>query len=168
MFIDKEGKIFGKISLIDILAIFISIIIYFGICARLNFKLGKPISKEVNIEFKIKLNEIKKCKLEALKNSKIIYDYETNEKIGEILNIKENLSLLNEKFDDGTIVQLENPKLYDAILTIKSNCKADENCYKIKGNKKIGIGRDLYFRTKYCVVNCKIIDIKETNLKKND
>ncbi len=160
---DKNGKMGGKISIIDIFVLLIVIVAAFGISMRFLSAPAKNAKETVRVSFVVEVEGIRKYSVDALGKKGNVIDIKQKYLVGEITDFKSEPQK-RESFDaNGEIVYAEVPERYTARVTIESDCKQTENGYYVGDNTELAVGSDIQIATKYANSSGKIISITELN-----
>lgn len=162
--IDKKGKIFEKISIIDL--IIVGIIAAIGMFMYSYFSSGN-MDVEINnnltlIEYTVEFKEVKKPFTEIIKIGENVYNSSKNYYIGETYDFEvKPYTEITENYEDGTFELVEVDGLYYVYLTIKGyGTVTDEyikiNQQKIRVGEKIPVKGKGYAGYSY-VVNVNIV-----------
>lgn len=160
MFINDKGKIFGKISIIDLIVILGILVAAFGIYTKFSAPATEKIATETKaIEYKVLVRGVRQGTVDALKNSKRVTNTSTKEHCGDIINVSAAPAIHPAELTDGTVQNVEFPEQFDVTLTIALNGKVSESGYYTESNQSVNIGSTLYMNTKYANTSGTIIDI---------
>ena len=161
MFINKEGKLFGKVSIIDILAVILIVVAAFGVYTRFIAGNEKVEVKYSTIEYGMKVEKVREGSAKALENGGPLYDAKTKEYMGEIVFAEAKPCFEEQEKTDGTMVLSEVPERYDVYLTVKVDGSSNEAGYYTKENKAICVGSNFVVASKYAETTGEIISVKE-------
>ncbi len=161
MFINKEGKMFGKISIIDLVIIFVLIIAGFGIYSRYISPKENIATTMQEIEYTVKIKDVRIGTVEALKKKGVIYNDETKDFMGEIIDVKETQAMKNIELYDGTIKNVEVPEKFDVLITVKMDGKVNSSGYYTSGNQTLTVGSKHTFTSKYLKAEGEVTSIRE-------
>ena len=126
MFIDKNGKIGGKISIIDILVIIILAIAVFGIAFRFYSSTSKSARERIKLTYVVELEVVRIYTAEAMEKRGTVIDPKQKCIIGEITDVSYSPQKLEQFDSDGNIVYAEVPNKYDVEVTIESMGKESD------------------------------------------
>jgi len=160
MFINKEGKLFGKISIIDIVVILVIALLVGGLYTR--FKTHddiRVIDYEEQIEYTVVINNVPKGTLYALEKLGDVYDSNTHQSLGKLISIDSSSATEKHTFSDGTTTEIEIPDKYTATLKLRVPGKVSDAGYFTADNQQLYIGMSLNFQTKYALTSGIINDI---------
>jgi hypothetical protein len=167
MVIDEKGRLFGKISIVDILVVLVMI----GLIAGVYFKFF-VIDKDHNaanydtIEYKLLIRAVRQQSVDAMEVGADIYDVKTDSYMGKIID-KEILPATEQLTKaDGTMVIAEKPERFNVVLTVR--VPGIENEYGFLANGKIDLNRESQhvMDTRMVMLETKVIDVK--NLSKSN
>ena len=160
MLLDKNGRVFGKINMIDLLMIvfILSIVIMVFMRMKLKSTINKPL---VEVCLKCKIKSIDEKFSTNIGKSAPIYLKNEEESFGRIVEITENESLTFRKFLNGKVKEFAVPRRFDLYLNIDSKLKEGEFSYFSDFNEPICVNKTLKARTKYAIFDLEILDIKK-------
>lgn len=163
MIINKEGKLFGKVSIIDIIVILLLAVLAFGIYSRFSTPQGTQIlSREEHLEYTVEIKNVPTGTVYALERKGKITDSVSKQTLGEIVSCSSTRAKDIRTFSDGTVKEFDNPHHFDITLTIRVKGKIGDSGYYTADNHPLHIGTQLAFYTKYADVSGIITTISET------
>ena len=161
MFINKEGKLFGKVSIVDILVIIALIVVILGVYTKF-FKTNETVSTDmVVIEYQMRVEDVREGTVKALENLGIIKDEKTKEYMGEITDAYREVARREMSEGDGDVIYAVLPDRYNSVITIRVEGKSNNSGYYTKDNKLLSVGSKVDIVTKYAKTSGEIISIKE-------
>ena len=165
MKIIKDGKLFGKISIIDILVVVILIFVVIGIIAKYtqvtSGDVGQNNASDIVFEYDIKYEYIRPTTGQILRVGDKIFDKVSGTNIGEITNVLVENAKLNLGQLDGSIYQKEVSGKADITVTVKTTGSIKNNEYMANNLIRILLGKTIETKTKYVDVTGTIIDIRD-------
>ena len=160
--INKEGKLFGKISIIDILVVFAIAIAAFGVYSRFFAGNEKVQTASSCIEYTIRVSEVRIGTVNALKDfGGEVYDATTKEYLGEIVDVKHTEATKGVMLASGQLKESVIPERYDVIVTVQVDGNVNNSGYYTATNQAIASGGDLIFCTKAAKTTGVIEDVYE-------
>ena len=160
MLIDKNGKIGGKVSIIDVLAALVIIVAIFGISVRFFSTPAKNARAHVKLKFVIEIEDLRDYSVEVIERKGKVVDKKKKDIIGEIVDVKTK-KYLKEEFDsDGNLVYAEVPEKYSVDVTIESDGKESENGYFVGNDTELSVGSTILIATKYVNSSGKVKSIE--------
>jgi len=118
--IDKSGKLFGKISVLDILIVVSVVFIATVFILNSSKQIKLPISTKANTEYivEFKAYNIEKGTQAPFAVGDNLYA-NTGELIGEIVEVESKPMITKEKLQNGTYFDFESEKSLDYFITVK-------------------------------------------------
>ncbi len=162
--IDENGKLFGKISVLDLA--FILCIILLAVFAFLKIGVNKNhlFVEKTEYTATYKVTGAKKSIVESLSLNDKVYSADNNSYIGKIEKIDTSPAKIITETSDGKAVSYQSPYKYDILITVSHNGYKDETKglvinkgYDIQPNSE----KKIY--TRYTSFISTVIDIKAKN-----
>ncbi len=151
--VDNNGKLFGKISIVDLCVILLVVV---AVCATV-YKFGFSRHSNVNesdtrIEYVLKIKAVRDFTLNSIKPGDELYDDETNKFLGTVSKVDSKPAMDFALKSDGTYHYAEKPERYDAYVTVESDARVIDGGYYANGNKEIGefSNIEIYSQTVSC------------------
>ena len=161
MIINKEGKLFGKISIVDIFVVIAILVAAFGIYTRFVAGNEKVDVKNTTIEYQIRVKKVRAATVEAFKKGGPLTDTQTKEPMGEIVNVETTPVFEEQALVDGSVAVTEVKDRYNVILTVRTEGSANETGYYTAKNKSLHINSGFVIANKFAETTGDIIAIKE-------
>lgn len=159
--IDKNGKLFSKISVIDIIIVLAIILCIGAAFIRFSGLLGDNTTTPVNIEYTVKVERIREKSADAFMKKGSLYSSLSDATyLGEIVDVAVKP---NESYDtlvDGTIAKTSATDRYDVYVTVKSDGKQTQTALYTSNGKHIQLGATEYIATKWVAAESKIVNVK--------
>lgn len=159
----KNGKLFGKISIIDLLVIIVAVLMLKVVYDKYNYAVNPSETQNVmqqKFEYVVKIRGISSTTIDMLKIEDEVYDKTSSTMIGKIADIKYENAKYEFEGNDGKIYIKEYPGKVDVILTIKTDGTIKDGEYLANGLIRVLIGENKVIKTKYVQVEANVIDIK--------
>lgn len=165
MLLDEKGRLFGKISIIDIGVLLLIAVLLGGVYYKF-FMVDKNsnAAKFDTIEYKILVEEVRQQSVDAIEIGADIYDVKTDTPMGKIVS-KEALPATEQLTKaDGTMVIAEKPGKFNVLVTIQ--VPGVETKYGFRANGRMDLNRESQqvMDTRMIILETKIVDVK--NLSK--
>lgn len=157
---DKNGKIFGKINIIDLVAILIVILAIVGITIRFTSIAAENVNKKAEFSYVVGIEDVRIYSINALTQKGIVTDKQGNI-IGEITDVEYDTmkkQLINE---NGESVKETVPERYAARVTITAEGKDTDSGYFVGENTELSVGSSITMYTKYSNCSGKIIEVQK-------
>ena len=165
MLLDEKGRLFGRISIIDIGVLLLIIALMGGVYYKF-FMVDKNsnAAKFDTLEYKILVEEVRQQSVDAIEIGADIYDVKTDSPMGKIIS-KEVLPATEQLTKaDGTMVIAEKPERFNVLVTIQ--VPGVETKYGFRASGRLDLNRESQqvLDTRMIVLETKIVDVK--NLSK--
>ena len=162
--IDNKGKIFGKVSIVDLLIVLL-LVVAIGVTV---FKFGFSAHKDVNeagskIEYVVKVEGVRNFTVDSIKEGAELYDDESDALIGVVKGIEVEKSMDYALKNDGTTVYAEKPDRYDVYLTVESDARILNGAYFANGTKEIGAFSGFKVYSEYFTFDIEVQSVKQLN-----
>ena len=110
MLIDKNGKIFGKISIIDLLVILAFLVAFAGFGIRFLGPASESVTNRTSLTYVVKIEDIREYTVNAIKKMGVVTDNKSKSKIGEIIEVREMPRVEQELNDSGKRINVIVPE----------------------------------------------------------
>lgn len=152
--IDRDGRLFGKISVIDLLVIAAVVVIAAAVYVKKNATpTGSGTVKEQTIVFQIRAAGLEDYLTDAIRVGDKVYDANYSSGSGAVGEITEVQvlsapgTLLCEDMTDGTLPVLEAEGTVDMLITVKGSGVSDGRSYTINRVYEVGVNSSRTYRT---------------------
>lgn len=152
--IDRDGRLFGKISVIDLLVIAAVAVIAAAVYVKHNATpTGSGTVKEQPIVFQIRAAGLEDYLAGAIRVGDKVYDasYSSGSgPVGEITQIQvlsDPGTVLCESMADGTLPVVEAEGTVDLLVTVKGSGVSDGRSYTINRVYEVGVNSSRTYRT---------------------
>ena len=165
MVIDKKGKLFGKISVLDLIVIVVLIVAVVGCIYK--FGPGKAngtvvSSGDTTLNMVIKTGSTRQFTVDALHVGDAVYEVH-GDKIGTITDIRTEQAYETVDTHDGNKQYLPVENRYFVYLTVEAEGTITEKGYFINGSKQFSKGHSVSIETQYVTYSdCNVYSIGET------
>ncbi|MBQ4145424.1 MAG: DUF4330 domain-containing protein [Clostridia bacterium] len=156
----KDGKLFGKISIIDILAIVAVVVLALGVYLRFSGQEKVQVSSGEPLECVMKVENIREYTVEALKKGGAVFDKDSKEYIGEITGVTSEQGTTSLLMNDGTYREVPTENRYNAYVTIAFSGKVSDNGYYTNTNQQIAVGSGINLNAKFAQCESKVYSVK--------
>jgi hypothetical protein len=162
--INKEGKLFGKISIIDILVVLAIAIAAFGVYSRFFAGSEKIETASSHIEYKMAVKEVRIGTAEALKTyGGPVFDFETKEYLGDIVDVTYTEAKKGVELANGKMKEVVVPERYDAVVTVRVDGNINNSGYYTANNQPLAAGSSPVFYSKAAKTTGTILDVYEVD-----
>ncbi|MCF6097224.1 DUF4330 domain-containing protein [Thermovorax subterraneus] len=155
--IDKKGRLFGLINVIDLLVI----ILVVAVAARfvLNPQKNSSAAEEKMIQVVMLVKDVRDATAKVIKEGDIVRETKTNNLLGKVtkVEVKPAETLVNTA--DGRVLNVPNPVLKDVYVTVEGSATVGENAI-VLGGTEIRIGTAVQMKTNLYAVVATVMEIK--------
>ncbi len=157
--IDKQGKLFGKINILDLFVVTLILLLAVGTYYKLTSEKLEMSTGEHNIEYVLKIRNVSDFTSEYYTEGTEVFDRSTNEMIGVITNVltEPTKDVINTK--NGDLSLTEVPGKLDIYITLEGKGIETEKSYLINGVFELKRGSTVKLKTKYLEVDSVVYDI---------
>lgn len=157
MLTDKNGKLFGKFNIIDLLFILVIIVAVLATVFKFGFSANKDATVASDmIEYVLKAEKVRMFTIDAFEIGDTVYDDESSKAIGVIKNVEYKPCEQYFYKNDGTIVKNVMPERYDAYVTIECDARISDDGYYANGTKQISKFSTIKITTQKVEVTTKV------------
>ncbi len=157
--ISKDGKLFGKISIIDIAVILIFILLAVGVLIKFSGNPNVELVSGEPIECTLKVTNVRDYTVEALKKGGAVYDTTTKEYIGEITDAWSEGAQATISMADGTIKTADAEDRYNVYVKVAFTGKIADNGYYTASNRQIAVGSAVPISSKYAQSTSQVVEV---------
>ena len=157
----KDGKVFGKINVVDLCVILVIVLLIIGAVIKFgNFNSKTEETTNQIIEYKFEIKNVREYTLNALASGDKVYDSQTGIEIGKITNVEYTSAKTYEGLVTGEIVLVENPYKCDIVVTIETPGTVETDAYYANKTIELKVNSTKIIETKYTKTSGTISDIK--------
>lgn len=160
MIIDKNGRLFGKVNIIDIAVILAVIAVVLGVFVRFTGGAGKIVTATKKIEFEVKVDGVRSFTVDALNKKGLVTNKNYDIVTGEITNVDTSDCVQKATKTDGTVVEAPLEDRYTSTVTIVTDGKESDAGYFDSNNEEIAVGREYTIYSKFVKTTGTITKIK--------
>lgn len=162
--IDRNGRLFGKVSILDVLVLVVVLALAAALYVKTNHRsITSTATQNTPITFTVKVTGIRNFLANAIQEGDVVYDQDTESTGGALGTIQKVVRSSGERlveFDDGVIV--EKVPIEDSanlILTIQGSGLVDGNRFLLNRIYPIGINANRNLCTTYAQFTGTVIDV---------
>ena len=164
MIINKEGKLFGKLSIIDALVIIGVIVLLVGVWLRFFSPAARTIVTQGELEYVMRVHAVRPQSVVALQNVERIQgevvDSRTGEALGRIISVVPEPTRWEMALIDGDWVYGYVPGRQDAIVTIRVDGRVSETGFLTFQNRSLAVASHIGILSKYADTTGEIMEIR--------
>ncbi|MGN0107728.1 MAG: DUF4330 domain-containing protein [Hominilimicola sp.] len=157
---DKNGKIKGKVSIIDILVILLIVVVIVGIAARYGSSVTTAVQSDKQFEYVLRVENVRKYTVNALQKMGNVTDKKSEMNLGEIIDVRVENATQQSTTAMGEIKKPEMPGRYTCYVTIRATGKESEDNYILEDSTELSVGRNIDLYSKYVKTSGNITSVK--------
>ena len=164
MFIDKKKKLFGKLNIIDFIALVVVFLLIAGVGYKFVFSGGKNITNNPDLlQYTVSITDVRNYTVEALKINDKVYDSKTDTYMGKIIGkeVKPYKEYITKT--DGNVVLAEKPTRFEVLLTLEVPGVENATGFLASGKRDINRQSTLQLESYIIGVMSKVVDVKKIN-----
>lgn len=154
MIMDSKGKLFGKVSIVDIITVIIILGVIAGVYLKFFGKSSEVLAQDCTYYYTIKAEAVRESNVDAMKKSVgktfSLNDDKIDSDMGVLTEVKSETAKEILTKTDGTDVYAEKPDKFDVYLTFKIEGKATDEAYYTPQLREISVGSIDSIKSKYC------------------
>jgi len=158
MLIDKNGRLFGKISIVDIVVALLIIVAVSFVGLRF-VKKTSMASQQAEKVYVVEVKDIKESSIKYFKVGDTLYN-EDGAYLG-IIDIEPEITvaMVSQEKSDGSFAYAEKPGRYDVRITIRGKGFDNGNAFFLDGKVALLVGAERYFKADDIDFTGNIIEI---------
>ncbi|MEE0776337.1 MAG: DUF4330 domain-containing protein [Bacillota bacterium] len=164
MIVDKKGKLFGKISVLDLIVLLVIIVAIAGCVYKFGpGKTGGSIvsGSDTTINMVIKTGTAREYSANAIQVGDALYEVH-GDKIGTITDVRVEQAKEITDTHNGNKQYIPMENRYVSYITVEIKGTVTEKGYFVNGNKQFSKGNSLSFETPHVTYqDCRIYSMEE-------
>ncbi len=157
---DKNGKIKGKVSIIDILVILLIVVVIAGIGARYGSRITSAVKSDKEFEYVLRVENVREYTVNALQRKGKITDKKSEKDLGEITDVRVENAVQQSVTASGEVKFSELPDRYTCFVTIIGKGKESDDNYILNDTTELSVGRNIDLYSKYVKTSGDIESVK--------
>ena len=157
---DKNGKIKGKVSIIDILVVLLIIAVIAGITARYGSKVTTAVKSDKQFEYVLRVENVREYTVNALKKMGKVTDKKSEKELGDVVDVQVENATQQSITASGEVKNPETPGRYTCFVTIRATGKESDDNYILHDSTELSVGRNIDLYTKYVKTSGDIKSVK--------
>ena len=156
---DKNGKIGGKISIIDIGVIVLIFAAAIGLVIRFTSGTTTAVTSNETFRYVVKVNAVREYTVKALQKGGITTDKKAEKVLGEIKDVEVGDAKMQSTTAEGKIEWSNLPDKYTCYVTIEAEGRESEDGYILDDTTELSVGRSVDIITKNVKTSGEIISV---------
>lgn len=161
--IDNKGKLFGKISIIDIVIVLSILFVATVFVLNSRGKVEVPVSVDSTVEYTtvLKAYNLNTTAIEPFTVGDNVYS-SSGELIGKITDIDVKQGYTKEKLQNGTYIDFPNPEYLDYFLTIEGTGTLTDKGFKAQGSFSVVPNDTIKIASKVYYGNVVVLSVEKS------
>jgi len=162
MIIDKQGRVAGKVSIIDIALVLVVIGLVIGYGYRKMSGIATAIVN-TNTTFYVTLDvePLRQFSVDAINIGDIFYKQHEQQPLGKVVAIRKETAKNVIDRPDGTAVYAEMQDKYALYVTLECTGNVNNGGYYVNGSSQISAGSDVTVQSNMVVCGARVNSISE-------
>lgn len=162
----KDGKLFGKINVFDVvICLLIIALVVAGFKKFKIFNNAVDATSAGKVTYTFVINDVRDYTANAFVSGDYLFDTNTDINIGKITDVEIKDAKVMKSLATGKSVFAENPYKRDVILTIESPGSMTNDAYFANKSVELKVGSEKKVETRYAMVTGKVGSISYTDDK---
>lgn len=161
--LDRDGRLFGKISVIDVIVIVVVAALALAIYVKTQMPQTGSSVTTTPVVYQILADNQPEYMLDAIQVGDQLFDKErsTGGALGEIVDIQISEGTYQGELDDGTVADVPVEGYYNILLTIQGEALVgSDGSVALNRIYDLGVNSHRYFNTKYAYFLGLVTDIQ--------
>ena len=146
---DKNGKLFGKISIVDLVVIILILVVLAGTAWRFTSPNAALSQADAVVEYTIRIEGVRDFTLRHYHEGLRVYDRQAGQFIGRISGIRSGPHYEPHPLLDGTVAWKAVPGQITIYIDVVANGRITPTAIYVEGTYEIAAGSLRYINTKY-------------------
>ena len=159
---DKNGRLFGKISIIDVVVLLVVAVMALGLYVKSSTKNITASTQDEVITYQVQVNAIPTYMAEALKEEDLVYeDGVYGDSLGKVVGLEITEGTRLAGLPNGTLEMIPVENTVNMLVTIEGRGIMDEGNYMLNRIYNLGINSARTFCTPYTQFTGNVIHIEK-------
>lgn len=162
--IDKNGKLFGKLSIIDLIAILLIVTAIVVVCIKFIGKNEKTAIDKISVEYTLSIEGIRDYSVDAINKANKVYSSPNDDEkvyVGEIISKEITPAKKLVQQSSGEYTYIDVPDKYDVVIKIKAEVTKDYYGYFFSDNLQLLSNSEFSIYNDYVKLTGKITNFEE-------
>lgn len=159
--IDKNGRLFGKISMIDVVVVLLEAVLAVALQHKAQLPQTSTGTEDPKITFTLWVRNQRPEILDAIHIGDGLYDPDrsTGGSLGKITDIQVSEGTIQGELKNGTIMQLPCEDRVDLMITLEGSGLVDDGSYILNRVYELGVNASRTLNTKYASFVATVVEI---------
>ena len=162
-FMDRDGRLFGKISIIDVIVLLVVAVLVAAIYTKTQMPQTGSSVAMTRVVYQMELENLQPYMVEAIQEGDELFDEErtTNGALGKIIDIEVSDGTSQGGLSDGTYAVLPCEGRYNMVLTLEGQALVGEDgSVALNRVYDLGVNSHRSFVTKYASFVGRVLSIQ--------
>lgn len=162
MILDSKGKIFGKVSIVDVVVVLLIAAAVIGAYFRFSGSNAEVVANDEEFFYTIEINNIRAENKDLLLKSvgtPFKLSGKINSTMGELVDVTVVAAESEMILNDGTVIRAEVPERYDVTLKLKVLGKVNEYGFYTPEMHEISAAKEYEVKNIYCSVTGMVLKV---------
>ena len=148
--IDGSGRLFGRVSVIDIFVVIVAAVLVIAAYAKFNV-LDNPltVTGTVEVTYTVRIPAVRMTTADLMHVGDRMYSIETGANVGTIKNIEVTDAYEVDSLVDGSFAEARIEERYDVLLTVAAQCSHSNGRYYADRSYELNANSENRMYTKY-------------------
>lgn len=161
MILDKKGKLFGKINLVDISVILIIIIAVAATYFKFNLSAHSDVTRsDAEVIVTLRATGVRDFTVDAYEVGDKVYDDESGKYVGEIVEKTTTEAKDHLTKTDGTVSEQLLPERSNLIIKVKSSALVREDGVVLESGKQVYLNQENVYCTQTAQTQFETVEIQ--------
>ena len=158
--IDKNGKVFGKINIVDLIVIVVIIaaVVMFAVSRFGGQNDGASVEDGKSIYMSFYAEEVSDFVVDKIEEGAKLYDDDHEQVLGEVVKVETAPAVIYLSDSDGKSVASSKENYKSVIITAKVNGTLSDYGFEL-GGVKYGVGHSMTLRAGYAKIFMRVYDV---------
>ena len=150
--IDREGRLFGKISIIDVLVLAVVIVMAVALYVKTNHReITSTTTSDTPFTYQILVSGVRGYVADAIREKDMLYDVDNSSggALGEITDIQVMEGAKLAEYDDGTMEMTPVEDGVNLLITVEGEGLVSNGRYQLNRIYDLGVNSSRNFHAKY-------------------
>jgi hypothetical protein len=162
MILDKKGKLFGKVSIVDMVIILAVAALLAGYLLRsVSDETQRIVNSDTTFYVTFVVEKIRDYAIDAVSEGDVYYQQNVGAALGTVTAVRVEPTGDIVKRNDGTAVYMTMEDKYNLYITLECKGNITESGYYINGNNHVAAGGDIKIKSNMLSCSAKVYEISE-------
>jgi hypothetical protein len=156
---DKNGRFFGKISVIDIVVVLLLALLVAAVVWRFTAPAAQVGRGDTQVDFTLRITGVRDFTLPYYQEGLRMYSRSSGQYVGSITGFTAMPSYDNVTLHSGEVIRAARPGRVDIYLDLTAEGRVTPNAIYAAGNFQLSVGSVSVMQTRYIEVNAVVMTV---------